>query len=616
MKILWTRLLLSSLILCLSVFHLLFEALPALAQSSGHWSITYSYNGTTSYKTYGGAYENYKELVGDGTGHWNGPNGSFDNIYVNNVQAVEVGGSCTGSMSGTITATAAWTANQPGTSAGPPPQDAFFNVHPCAGWKGVPQDYNQGQQSFQSVVQPYLVNNTANDGYTSDVLTTYKGYSGDPVYDGDNFQSVSKGNHFVKKDGSSGVVTITVSLSSSFRLVVPNNAPYGYIILNVYCQDWLIVTPVTASLQGHSTADTANWDVSNPRFFSGTACTASATAVPSSGYLSHAQLCIGENGGDTVVKEYWDINTPGYSNSVSTGASVTTGSQLGSASLGAMFDSTHFMDGAQIILKLKVWDSNGGYYDGTIQGKAYNKSYVLTNHSFQFFLTYASLRDTLSGSLSSINYDSSLASSWHRTSIIKTNIPTTTAFYIDTHSNVDGFVDCYGDGGNTSESVEFYEIPALLAQKTPYQPPYNFAFIDGCHSAGHPGNPSTDGAAGFGITGTNPDIDRAFLGWQNFMSTVQDNDSWTKRMWQNMAKGYTLYTSCIMSSAQDPPIGCKADTGIDYIRLVPIGPTIIGDPVMKLHGVYGGDGAIGTLVAPDGSVTTAYDLAGQWFRPL
>jgi len=58
-----------------------------------------------------------------------------------------------------------------------------------------------------------------------------------------------------------------------------------------------------------------------------------------------------------------------------------------------------------------------------------------------------------------------------------------------------------------------------------------------------------------------------------------------------------------MSSAQDPPIGCKADTGIDFIKLVPIAPTIIGDPVMKLYGVYGG---------PAISVTSS----AIWYRPL
>jgi hypothetical protein len=100
--------------------------------------------------------------------------------------------------------------------------------------------------------------------------------------------------------------------------------------------------------------------------------------------------------------------------------SVVVGSQLPSAQLNAMFDSTHFKNAAKIKLTLKVWDSNGGYYEINLSAPAKNRIYALGNHTFSFFPFTDQILETVQQDAQTANYSAVTPQEDRKPSIIST----------------------------------------------------------------------------------------------------------------------------------------------------------------------------------------------------
>jgi len=387
------------------------------------------------------------------------------------------------------------------------------------------------------------------------------------------------------------------------------------------CGGGLSVRIASPALQGYSTAcapalgghDPAVWDASNPRYFSGTGCEAIASAVPMSGYITHAQLCIVDNGGDTVVKEYWDTGASGCPNPVPTDGSVMTGTNNTSgASLKALFDSTHFSDGAMIALKLKVWDSNGGYYDGAIQGAAYNKGFVLLNNTDESSEdAFGVARVAASIERMKHTVPSGENDKYHRDDILQL-IPNESVFYVKTHASENDFGDsfcgyqagsldntCNADIETTSgvdsagRNMYHVDVTHSVLSKNANQPPYNFVFLDGCETAGTTSSSiSFKFTNAFSISGQ----DRSYLGWHNeVFASSSENINWKIRFWDNLSYGNTALDAALESTVDGHPLG-EAIRG-EVSTETAISLVVLGDTATKLHGVYGRSGL-------------------DWFRPL
>lgn len=429
-----------------------------------------------------------------------------------------------------------------------------------------------------------------------------------------------------------------LNVSGTYGLVPVNNTVYGY-DGNFYVNYDVIVSPST--LQGWSTAcapalvgnnpangTPTNWDSYNPRYFSGTGCEVQGTAVPLSGYITQALLCIANNSGDEVVKEYEDISIA--PNPLPGNNLAYTGNHVTSAPLKALFDSTHFKDNTMIVLKLKVWDSNGGHYEGAVQGPAYNKAKNLGNNTPDFNVS-RDLPDIVTKVLQNSGYTATSSESLQKNDILPL-LPNLSAFYISTHGNSNEFGDCdafpkssafsylFGSGDPTS-SQGGVDITTKISQKTSAQPPYNFVFADGCETA------STNLLAeGFKVKGA----DQAFLGWIQSYFIDQEHHDWTERFIAKLGNGQTIRDAVIQTDSEGladalspPPQGWTGAWPPNYNSPPPTGwtrewppkesldqhsngppaaPFYYGDPAFKLHGVF--------------NSTIASAGLTNWFKPL
>ncbi len=313
-----------------------------------------------------------------------------------------------------------------------------------------------------------------------------------------------------------------------------------------------------------------------------------------------------------MVEEYWDSAASGKPSPIPADGSVVMGTSQTSVTVKALFDSTHFADSSTITIKLKVTDSNNGYYEAAVTGPAYNKGYILTNGAapgFKYF-GFAIHRDLIDSDISSINY-TAMSSSYHRKSAILANVPSYTFLYVSSHANSNGFGDCY-DSDGYGELVPYLSsgnppspsIQDSVGSKTSNQPPYNFAMVDGCDSAGgfQPNGTFIQGggANGFGIS----THDRAFLGWGEEMDGCLDYN-WSETVIGGLESGETLWDAIEEATTDFPPIGPPPGSLTDQVThpQLFISPVIIGDPLFKLHGVYLGFSS-GTY------------WGAQWFRPL
>lgn len=340
------------------------------------------------------------------------------------------------------------------------------------------------------------------------------------------------------------------------------------------------------------------YDPANPQYFSGTGCQATGNAVALSGNVSHAQLCIGENGSDTVVKEYFAPTGPGA---------------VGAASvpLNVMFDSTHFKDQAKIKVKLKVWDTNGGNYDVSVTAPAYNKGLALLNNTSESSADAFGLnrvRTALQLMHYAIPPDDGIPygsfARYHRDDIYKA-LPTNSVFYMDTHASQDVFGDsycgyeagtydnlCQADIENTfvtdskGKNMFHVDITRSVLTKSNAQPPYNFVFIDGCETAGRTGSPiSKTLSSAFGISGSA----RCFVGWHNeVFAQSTENINWKIRFWDNLRYGNSVWVAIEKATIDGDPLG-EGTRGIATSE-TEVYPVMVGDWATKLYGVYHGKG--------------------------
>lgn len=142
--------------------------------------------------------------------------------------------------------------------------------------------------------------------------------------------------HLVQMSNA-GLLT-TVSLPTITVAVSGSVTGYNYSHSNA----WAIVKTQVfpASLQAASTGQALSL---TPAYFSGIACPVQAVAPAISGTVVHAQILV-----DGVV----------FADVVNTNqASVT---------LNTTFDSLNYADGYMLPIRMKVWDSAGGFYDGTL----------------------------------------------------------------------------------------------------------------------------------------------------------------------------------------------------------------------------------------------------------
>ncbi len=356
-----------------------------------------------------------------------------------------------------------------------------------------------------------------------------------------------------------------------------------------------------------------NFDPTNPQYFSGTGCQATGNAVALSGSVSHAQLCIGENGGDTVVKEYF--------------APTTTGTPgVSSGPLNVLFDSTHFKDQTKITITLKVWDTNGGYYDVKVEAPAYNKAYVLVNGGSPVTAPNGrtmQVNDFPSGDQALQDVKDSMTrmkqlvipSKTATKSEILAGILSKSVFYIKTHGDyghapfiINGKDEVYPAGVYMSDCTFYaaippnddpniaakligdYEVaPEILARNTQFIPPYNYVQVDACQSAGNDPYIATGMADAFGVKTR---ADAAFLGYGSDINGDLNDEQFAARVLQNMANQQTLEDAVVNSLNVHTLSHGNGENA-------PLAPsvTIIGDWRMRLHGIFSG-------------------VAGNWFKPL
>jgi hypothetical protein len=331
---------------------------------------------------------------------------------------------------------------------------------------------------------------------------------------------------------------------------------------------------VSVSVTGNSTANTANWDPANPRFFSGTNCNATGSTDFSQSLISYTLLLINGN----QVKQYPDPTNPSATSSLS-----------------VVFDSTHFGDTNPITVEYQIQDTAGDpVVVKDVTANAYNEGYLLNDTAFTSGNGLTALTD-VGTRLGGMNHDT--VSSEASKDSINSALPTYTVFYAYTHGYVDSFNHtAFGDG--SAQSVDYYiglgqnwtdhyvlssEVLASPNTKSLSQPPYNLAFVDGCETGVQSdlayaflyGNPS----GGSGAT------DRAYLGWEVDLADDMRNVNWTNRMFQNLENGEILSDAIKDASSVEAPIGVD-ENGLGFDVDTSSQLATFGDGGMKLHEVY------------------------------
>ena len=353
-------------------------------------------------------------------------------------------------------------------------------------------------------------------------------------------------------------------------------------------------TVLSPYLQAHSTVDTASWDAAHPRFFSGTNCSVSGTALaystppsggsyPSGGiYVKQATLSLG----GTVVKSYYDGSVVGP---YPLGAII--GTNQASVPLSVIFDSTHFADNSAIVAQLIVTDSGGFTYTVPFQANAFNRAYVLGNDT-QDVGSLSQGRIRAQNAAAQFNICNQPRSGYPTVPYMKDNratilsdLPLTTDFYIYTHGAAvpSIFGDCWAFPDNPNNAIAATDasfgpttVTMAIANKTVSQPPYNFVDIDGCDTAANGVM-----AQAFGIISSS--VDLSYLSYQTEAADSQHNTDWTKQVLTNLSSGDTI----IDAMAQADSLLGKPQYQDDQAHMQIAVPHVWGDNATKLHGVYG-----------------------------
>jgi len=478
--------------------------------------------------------------------------------------------------SGTATPIMTWTPDGgPGTkSTEPPPLSVTVRetalVGASSGWAG------SGDCSVS-------------DGLGDPVITTKYSPSGQCPETGPIVSMLSHGTRIITKEthGSTVVMFDPVSLS----------AVSGWSNGSVVKFSSNLVSAVTAT----STAGTLN--PAAPAWFSGTACTATGTAdlalyygdttlIPSGDYITRATLKINGYPVKVYPDDYIGVSPPSSQTSV--------------PNLAVRFDSTHFADGSPITVEVEVYDVLGKSYKAHLTAPAYNKLLALGNQTLgdeaqNSVLAVEAVADT-------INYN--VTHSLHdNVSTILGELPIYTAFYMDTHGNVNILSDCFYSPDDPTTQTGHYihgsDVSNALSAKAQTYPSYNFAMFDACLVMGnkqdHP-DQLDDASMAYGFD-LSAGVDRAALGFDWETNSSSGNTQWTKRLWSYLAQGVPLRQAASLSSMDGSELG----PGFLGIFDTSINPVIQGDSNMTLSGVYG----YNTWVATPNAIP---DMT--WYIPL
>lgn len=93
-------------------------------------------------------------------------------------------------------------------------------------------------------------------------------------------------------------------------------------------------------------------------------------------------------------------------------------------------------------------------------------------------------------------------------------------------------------------------------------------------------------ANAFGIFGDS--VDRAAIGWPVDMAYGDNNDIWSETLWDGMTINGKTLDQAIQDATYNTTnhLGCYTAYRVSQLA----SPVRVGDPTMKVHGVYGGSG--------------------------
>ena len=288
------------------------------------------------------------------------------------------------------------------------------------------------------------------------------------------------------------------------------------------------------------------------------------------------------------------------------------GTSLTSATVKALFDSTHFADSSAITIKMKVTDSNSGYYEATVVGPAYNKAVALVNNNTDFNLD-ENPNEIATFLTNQNNYTATPSTSMQKMDIL-TTLPSLTALYIDSHGNLGKVGDCdaaplssdyfYLFPGNATTDNDDVNQPTInkkVRDKTLAQPPFNFVFLNACLTSGD----SQLANAFLGYTGSK--TDRAELGFTISIWGDSNLTNYTKALWASLLSGRTVRDAIIDVDCTSTPVnGVAPDGKIHPDNENPVAvPKCYGDESMRLHYVYGGHTQFNGIFSTE-----------QWFRGI
>ena len=154
---------------------------------------------------------------------------------------------------------------------------------------------------------------------------------------------------------------------------------------------------------------------------------------------------------------------------------------------------------------------------------------------------------------------------------------TSTAFYMCTHGITGGFRDGNNTGyyeADMSKLIKQTDISNAIASVSAKNiPPYSFAFVNACDSAG-----DDSLAAGFGIGA----IDQAFVGWSTNVYT-SDTTGFASYLMASLEFGHTVETSRSLAQKQVNPLYAVYDPNVGHFVEKSAISKVIGDPNMTLH---------------------------------
>ena len=571
--------------------------------TNGHtWQVSYSSQGNTTWTARGS---------GGGSQTWD-PAGNGDTLP--NTSGLDA------KCIGTVTPTLTWVPTTGQTSAtDPPPGQVLVTETGYAYFNGGGVRTDHG---------------TLNDGWPADTPP----YSPNNIY-GPHYYYSALGTHYEVKDGSSGTITVgPFSLNGSTPAVTDPNV--GNDVVAAAVSLTVSAPPFPASVTGDSTVDTAGWDSTHPRFFSGTDCGVKANGVAAKGHIIHMQVDIG----GMLVAEYDDTAVAPLTSNQGTAPNKVqyqTGTSQTSYTLTTMFDSTHFANNSQVPVQVEVIDGTGSPYYANIHGPAINNAFLMYNNNGVPYGQNGSVFDNngvqeaqkaaqdVSAALSPTHITASALDSTDNVNGIegKLSNPASqyTVFFAADHGDIsingNKYVlgDCLAVPNNSADWLTDSNISTAVNQSaaSPTQPPYNFVYLHTCNS----GNTSVF-ANDFGIPVTLGG-DRGMMGFTNNPSNNSPGNPYTPAGYTEdgelaVTAQNTLYTQTLW---QQLLAGNAAHAAIVNTKRITGGAQEYYEPTQQNQpGALGANNSeVAELIAGSDSNYTLANavyggVAGQWFQ--